>query len=89
MYLGIDLGTSGVKSVLMNDAQQVIASMTAPLTVERLHDGWSEQDPASWIQALSDTLDELKQHHAKELSAVTGIGLSGHCLLYTSDAADE
>ena len=78
MYLGIDLGTSGVKSVLMNDAQQIIASMTAPLNVERPQEGWSEQDPASWIQALSNTLDELKQHHAKELSAVTGIGLSGH-----------
>ena len=78
MYLGIDLGTSSVKSVLMNDAQQIIASMTSPLNVERPQEGWSEQDPASWIQALSDTLDELKQHHAKELGAVTGIGLSGH-----------
>ena len=78
MYLGIDLGTSGVKSVLMNDAQQIVASMTAPLTVERPHEGWSEQDPASWIQALSNTLDALKQHHASELGSVTGIGLSGH-----------
>jgi len=78
MYLGIDLGTSGVKSVLMNDDQVIVASMTAALDVSRPHDGWSEQNPEHWIQALSDTLDALKQQHAAELAAVRGIGLSGH-----------
>jgi xylulokinase len=77
MYLGIDLGTSSVKTVLMNDEQHIIASHSASLTVSRPHDGWSEQDPADWISAMENTLDALKGSHPQELSAVRGIGLSG------------
>ena len=56
MYLGIDLGTSSVKSVLMNDAQQIIASMTSPLNVERPQEGWSEQDPVSYTHLTLPTI---------------------------------
>ena len=45
MFLGIDLGTSSVKSVLMDAEQHIIASHSAALDVSRPHDGWSEQDP--------------------------------------------
>ena len=51
MYLGIDLGTSGVKALLMDDGANVVASATAPLTVSRPRPGWSEQAPADWIEA--------------------------------------
>ncbi len=78
MYLGIDLGTSSVKSVLMNEAQEILASHSAALSVSRPHDGWSEQDPAHWISAIEHTLNALQQSHAAQLSAVRGIGLSGH-----------
>ncbi len=78
MYLGIDLGTSSVKSVLMDEAQHIVASHSATLSVSRPHDGWSEQDPADWINAIEHTLEALKSSHATELSAVRGIGLSGH-----------
>ncbi|MDO5706181.1 MAG: FGGY family carbohydrate kinase, partial [Paracoccus sp. (in: a-proteobacteria)] len=46
MYLGIDLGTSGVKVLLIDDVQRVLGSATAPLSVQRPHDGWAEQNPA-------------------------------------------
>lgn len=78
MYLGIDLGTSSVKTVLMNENQSMVASHSAPLEVSRPHDGWSEQNPADWITAIEQTLDAIKSSHADELSAVRGIGLSGH-----------
>ncbi len=78
MYLGIDLGTSSAKSVLMNDEQTIVGSHTVPLTVERPHDGWSEQDPNDWIKAVEQTLDALAVSHSDALSAVRGIGLSGH-----------
>ncbi len=78
MFLGIDLGTSSVKTVLMDDDQQIIASSSAALTVERSHDGWSEQDAVSWISATEKTLNELHQKHKASLAAVKGIGLSGH-----------
>lgn len=78
MYLGIDLGTSSVKVVLMNEAQHMLASSSQPLAVSRPHQGWSEQNPADWIVATTQALDELKQYCPRELAAVTGIGLSGH-----------
>ncbi|MBR0777115.1 xylulokinase [Bradyrhizobium diazoefficiens] len=77
MYLGIDLGTSAVKTVLVDGAQRVIASASRPLTTASPRPGYSEQDPAQWIDAAFATLDELKATHASELAAVEGIGLSG------------
>ena len=78
MYMGIDLGTSSVKTVLIDAAQQVVATASASFDVMRPHDGWSEQNPADWITGVESTFTQLKKNNAKELSAVTGIGLSGH-----------
>lgn len=75
MYLGIDLGTSGVKVLLLDEVQQVRATATAELEVSRPHPGWSEQDPADWIAALDKAMGELGRSH--DLSGVHGIGLSG------------
>ena len=89
MYLGIDLGTSGVKSVLMDDGGTIVASATAPLTVERPHDGWSEQDPASWTRAVEATFAELATSAKAAMGAVRGIGLSGHMHGATLIGADD
>ncbi|WP_128255006.1 xylulokinase [Falsirhodobacter deserti] len=74
MYIGLDLGTSGLKGVLIDDNQRVVAEAVAPLTVQRPHPGWSEQDPAAWIAAAETVLAGLA---VQDLSAVRGIGLSG------------
>jgi xylulokinase len=87
MYIGLDLGTSGLKGILMGDGQEVLAEATAPLTVQRPQDGWSEQSPTDWISAAEAVLDQLAQ---RGLGAVRGIGLSGHMHGATLlDAADE
>lgn len=78
MYLGLDLGTSGIKAMLINDAQQVIGVGHAGLTVQRPHPGWSEQAPGDWLHATEEAIAALKAAHPKELAAVRGIGLSGH-----------
>jgi len=75
MYLGIDLGTSGIKVLLMDGTQSIVASAAAPLAVNRPHHGWAEQDPADWITAANEALGHLAANH--DLSAVHGIGLSG------------
>ena len=75
MYIGLDLGTSGLKGILIDEDQKVVAEATAPLTVQRPHEGWSEQEPSSWIAAAEAVLDKLQSHG---LGAVKGIGLSGH-----------
>ncbi len=88
MYIGLDLGTSGLKGILIDDAQTVLAEATAPLTVSRPQDGWSEQAPADWIAAAEAVLQALAA--ARSLAAVRGIGLSGQMhgatLLDKSDA---
>lgn len=77
MYLGLDLGTSGVKAMLMDENQKIIGSAHGSLDVSRPHSGWSEQDPADWIRATEEAVAGLKQAHPKQLAAVRGIGLSG------------
>lgn len=74
--LGLDLGTSGVKALLL-DGDTTLATATAPLTVQRPAPGWSEQDPADWWRATERCLDELAATHPQALKAVRGIGLSG------------
>jgi len=76
MYLGLDLGTSSLKGLLIDDRQATVAEATAPLTVSRPEDGWSEQAPADWIAAAGSVLDDLASR--TDLSGVRGIGLSGH-----------
>src|SRR5690606_15034531 len=70
VYLGIDIGTSGVKTVLIEAGQRVIASASAPLDVLRPRSGWSEQDPDAWWAATQATLDELKTRYGREMAAV-------------------
>ncbi|MEO4000557.1 xylulokinase [Mesorhizobium sp. CAU 1732] len=77
MYLGLDLGTSGVKALLIDGDQRPIATAHSSLTVSRPHNGWSEQNPADWIAAAEQAIDELKLSHPAEIAAIKGIGLSG------------
>ena len=87
MYIGLDLGTSGLKGVLIGGDQQVLAEATAPLTVQRPHEGWSEQSPANWIAAAEAVLDKLA---VRGLAGVKGLGLSGQMHGATLlDAKDE
>ena len=75
MYLGIDLGTSGVKAILLSEEGKVIASHGEPLQVNRPHPLWSEQDPASWWRATDAAVLALGQKHS--LSNVRAVGLTG------------
>lgn len=87
MFIGLDLGTSGLKAILLDEAQEVLAEASAPLTVLRRRDGWSEQSPSDWIRAAEAVLDQLAPYG---LSAVRGIGLSGQMHGATLlDARDE
>lgn len=88
MYLGLDLGTSSVKGLLIDDTQNAVGEASAPLRVSRPQDGWSEQDPASWIATCEAVLDALAASHP--MADVRAIGLSGHMhgatMLDASDA---
>ena len=75
MYIGIDLGTSGVKVILMEDNGRVAASCSSPLSVSRPFDLWSEQSPEDWWQATDLAMLQLSKEH--NLQHVKAIGLSG------------
>jgi xylulokinase len=78
-YLGIDIGTSGVKALLMDRAGKALGESTAKAVEPvRPHPGWSEQNPADWWDAVTKALDSLSKSHPAEMAAVRGIGLSGH-----------
>jgi xylulokinase len=74
MYLGIDIGTSSVKAILMDESGAVVEQASSALSVSRPHALWSEQDPADWWAATNSAVSDLdlqKRH------AVRAIGLSG------------
>lgn len=77
MFLGIDIGTSAVKTVLVDGDQRILASHSVPLEVSRPQPGFSEQDPDAWVTATIATIDAIASSHPAALAAVRGIGLSG------------
>jgi len=77
VYLGIDLGTSGVRLLLTDEDQQVVAEAESPCEVSHPHPGWSEQEPESWIAACRAALAALVRDHGAAMSGLKGIGLSG------------
>ena len=90
MYLGIDIGTSAVKIIMVNEAGEILASAAHPLQVNRPHEGYSEQDPQSWWQAVEAAMTELGIQKPREMSAVKAIGLSGqmHGLVALDERGD-
>ena len=77
MFLGIDLGTSSVKALLLDAQHRVVATADAPLGMSRPHPHWSEQHPHDWWAALDIAIRELKSRAPQALAEVSGIGLSG------------
>lgn len=76
-YLGIDLGTSAVKAVLVDEEQRVLGQESAALDVQRPRPLWSEQDPEAWWRATCAVLQRLSEAHRADMAVVRGIGLSG------------
>ena len=80
MFLGIDLGTSSVKALLVGERDDVLAEASAPLAVSRPRPLWSEQDPNDWGRATETALDRLAASRPQMLADVAAIGLSGQML---------
>ena len=59
--LGIDLGTSELKAILMDLDGSVLAHAGVRLSVSRRNSGWSEQDPQDWWQACLQALAQLRR----------------------------
>lgn len=75
MFLGIDLGTSSLKALVIDAQHQIRATAESPLTVSSPQRNWSEQNPADWINALHQAINNLSDQI--ELNNIQRIGLSG------------
>ena len=78
MYIGIDLGTSSVKLILIDKNQNILASASCNLTSQNLKDGYSEQNPQEWISATKKCLSSIKSKSPVEFSETVSMGISGH-----------
>ncbi|MEP2942364.1 MAG: xylulokinase [Hyphomicrobiales bacterium] len=76
-YLGIDLGTSGLRALLVDDHGVPIGAAERHYEISHPHSGWSEQDPSDWITALEGALVELREKFS-QFTDLKGIGVAGH-----------
>ena len=75
--LGLDLGTSELKAVLLDDAGTVLGHTGVALAISRPRDGWSEQEPEDWWRACGAALQQLRRAHPTAYARIRCIGLSG------------
>ena len=78
MYLGLDLGTSGLRGILVDEGGVVVGDAEAAVATQMPHPGWSEQNPADWIAACGQVVAALRAAHGAAFAQLRGIGLSGH-----------
>jgi xylulokinase len=86
--LGIDVGTSGTKSLLMDAEANVLATATEEYDFERPRTGWTQQDPRLWWNATIQSVRAVIQKAGVDGAQIVGIGLSGqmHGLVITDGA---
>ena len=75
--LGVDIGTSGTKTVLFDQNGAVIASASEEYPLYQPQNGCAEQDPADWYQATIHTIAKVMKTSGVPKEEVKGIGLSG------------
>ncbi len=76
-FLGIDLGTSGLRALLVDENGVPIGSTEQHYSVAHPQNGWSEQDPADWIAAFEAAINEMRNSYPA-FSDLRGIGVAGH-----------
>lgn len=76
--IGLDLGTSGLKAVLVSQEGTLLAEAVAPLTVSHPQPLWSEQAPADWLQALQAAMRQLRERAIPaQWKTVRGLAIAG------------
>ena len=88
LFIGVDLGTSAVKLLLVDEKGSIRKTVTKEYPLSFPRPGWSEQDPADWWRAVQHGILELTEHADK--SAIRGIGVGGQMHgLVALDEADR
>ena len=75
--IGVDLGTSGTKTVLFDSLGNVMASKTVEYPLYQPQNGWAEQDPADWWKAAAVTIRAVIEESGVDAADIKGLGISG------------
>lgn len=75
LFLGLDIGTSGVKAILVEQSGEVVAAATTPLTLSTPRPGWAEQHPDDWWDATVRSIAGVLAQ--KPGAQVAAVGISG------------
>ena len=75
--LGVDLGTSGTKTVLFDEDGNVVASKTIEYPLYQEKNGWAEQEPLDWWNAAADTIHAVITESGIDNKDIKGLGISG------------
>ncbi len=75
--IGIDLGTSGTKTVLFDTLGNVVASASEEYPLYQPKNGYAEQDPDDWYKAAIDTVSRVVEKSGVDSADIAGIGISG------------
>ena len=76
-YIGVDIGTSGTKTVLFDKTGNVIASALQEYPLYQPQNGYAEQRPEDWLEATVSTIAQVMAKSGVEAAQVKGVGLSG------------
>ena len=79
-YLGLDLGTSSIKTVLFDVNGKEIAQSSIEYPLYQPHNGWSEQDPADWYLSAVQTVKNVMDQSGTPKEQVKGLGISGQMM---------
>lgn len=85
-FLGLDVGTSGVKAILVAPGGDVVATATVPLTLQTPQPGWAEQDPEAWWAASQAAIREVLARRPGESVAAVGITGQMHSSVFLDRA---
>ncbi|MBC7965919.1 MAG: xylulokinase, partial [Fuerstia sp.] len=77
VFLGIDIGTSGTKTLAMREDGEILASATEEYPLSNPKPGWSEQEPADWWKASVNSVKRVMKAAKLKQADIGGIGLSG------------
>ena len=75
--IGIDIGTSGTRSVLFDEKLNVVSSTSEEYPLYQPHNGWAEQNPEDWARATINTIKTIIKDSGIDKGNIKGIGLSG------------
>jgi xylulokinase len=73
LTIGIDVGTSAVKLIVMNEMGEILRTVSREYPLYLFNDGWSEQEPGDWWEATADALREVTAEY-KDIAAVSFSG---------------